>query len=319
MTESWEQRRVQYLLEATTLAPTVKIAHHIRLEGGLHIPPRTIEDLELVLVTEGEGEYVLPEGSFRYGPGSLIVTPPHQRHAYRGGGRAMTHYALHLEPGPSWVANCLEGLRATAAAGGWEAFAREGRFQAVLKYRDGMAGAEVLIPPHTASFPDAARSLFDDAVSLRGEHKLEALASTALRLSSTVLSILALVVEACSAPPKRTQTRLARAAALIDERYGEDLSAADLAKEAGYAQNYFSGAFARAYGLSPMEYLVSRRVSQARLFLFSTTLPIKEIAFRCGFTDPYYFTKVFTKRTGLCPTRYRALARPDREVPTGEG
>ena len=74
----------------------------------------------------------------------------------------------------------------------------------------------------------------------------------------------------------------------------------------------------KAYGLSPMEYLASRRVAQARILLFSTTLSIKEIAFRCGFSDPYYFTKVFTKRTGLCPTRYRALARPDRSVSSEE-
>ncbi|MDP3178020.1 MAG: AraC family transcriptional regulator [Spirochaetaceae bacterium] len=286
-----------YYLDAIGFSPLVHLAHFVRSEFGLDIPSRVIEDLELVLVTEGEGDYFLPDRVVRYGPGSLIVTPPFQEHSYRSLGTPMAHFALHFDPQAGWG----ESHRREGQAG---------RFSAELRYRDATSGASVLVPHHIPRFPDAAGDLFADVVARWEECRLELLASARLRLAATVHGILAMVVEACSSGGERGSARLARAAALIDARLAESLTTQELAAAAGYSPTYFTAVFGRAYGLSPMEYLASRRVARARELLATTNLAVKEIAARCGYPDPYYFSRVFAGRCGLCPTRYRALASP---------
>jgi transcriptional regulator GlxA family with amidase domain len=54
-----------------------------------------------------------------------------------------------------------------------------------------------------------------------------------------------------------------------------------------------------------MAYLRHRRVDAARLLLADVDLSIKEIAVRCGFDDPYHFSKVFHQIDGLSASDYR--------------
>jgi transcriptional regulator GlxA family with amidase domain len=58
-------------------------------------------------------------------------------------------------------------------------------------------------------------------------------------------------------------------------------------------------------GQTPMQYLRRVRIERARLMLGNVDLSIKEIAGRCGFDDPYHFSRVFHQVDGLPPTLYR--------------
>lgn len=290
---------MEYIIEARTLSPETHIAHRHRNPAGLSIAPRIIEDFEFVLITEGSGEYVHPGGTIRFEAGGLILTPPYLRHAYRQTGRAVEHYALHFDPSPGY------SMRFRGDAAAWDD-------PASVRFTDERNGTSVPLPTYMPGFKEAAEGLFQDVVTRHEEFRRDLIASASLRLAEAVLGILALVVETCAKTPKRLSSRggLARAAAIMDSRYAEELSVPALAEEAGYAANYFSVEFARSYGLSPVEYLRERRVARAKELLRSADHSVKEIAALVGFEDPYYFSKVFSKRTGLSPTRYRALAKP---------
>jgi transcriptional regulator GlxA family with amidase domain len=56
---------------------------------------------------------------------------------------------------------------------------------------------------------------------------------------------------------------------------------------------------------TPYDYLLERRFAQAKSLLQSTNLLIKEIAFRCGFTDEHYFSDLFKRKCGTTPREYR--------------
>ena len=76
--------------------------------------------------------------------------------------------------------------------------------------------------------------------------------------------------------------------------------------------DYLNKLFKREVGHSPHEYLVGIRMRKACSLLSSQTLGrlnIKEISDQCGFTDPLYFSRMFRKRLGLSPSRYRLLAQ----------
>jgi len=63
--------------------------------------------------------------------------------------------------------------------------------------------------------------------------------------------------------------------------------------------------FRRRFGISPGEYLSSRRIQAGMSLLGSTGLSVKEIAAQCGFTSADYFTKVIRRTAGSPPTLLR--------------
>ena len=59
-------------------------------------------------------------------------------------------------------------------------------------------------------------------------------------------------------------------------------------------------------GVSPAEFLRESRLKRAESHLLTTDLPVKEIAYSCGFSDLNYFGKCFKASTALTPSAYRA-------------
>jgi len=62
-------------------------------------------------------------------------------------------------------------------------------------------------------------------------------------------------------------------------------------------------------GLSPNEYIFTIRVNKAKNELSYTDKPIQMISYECGFSSPYYFSRCFSKSTGMSPSKYRTLTR----------
>jgi len=76
----------------------------------------------------------------------------------------------------------------------------------------------------------------------------------------------------------------------------------------GYTDNHFRKLFREETGVTPTEFVTIRRIDKAKdLFrLFQDRIPIKEIAWQCGYQDPYYFSRQFKKHTGVSPQQFVA-------------
>jgi AraC-like DNA-binding protein len=111
-------------------------------------------------------------------------------------------------------------------------------------------------------------------------------------------------------PPVATLSVPARGRVLdfIEEHLAARLSLADLAEVAGTGVRQFSRAFRRATGQSPHQYLLHRRVERAR-GLIAEGRPLAEVALHCGFGDQSQLTRVFARRVGTTPARYRDARR----------
>jgi len=59
--------------------------------------------------------------------------------------------------------------------------------------------------------------------------------------------------------------------------------------------------------MTPNRYLVTRKVEYAKKLLLSKELSVTAVAELCGFSDVYYFSKVFRKETGIAPSLYRGI------------
>ena len=58
-------------------------------------------------------------------------------------------------------------------------------------------------------------------------------------------------------------------------------------------------------GKSPSQFIRSYRLGKAKAFVLTTGMPIAEIAYRSGFSDPAYFSRMFKLEFGLSPTEMR--------------
>src|SRR3954452_13300810 len=117
-------------------------------------------------------------------------------------------------------------------------------------------------------------------------------------------------------PPSR---HLLRAKDLVDARYFEPLTVADLARAARLSRAHFSQEFRRAFGESPHAYLLTRRLERAAALLRRTDRSVADICMAVGLRSVGSFTTSFTRTYGLSPMVYRATfpsAVADALVPT---
>ena len=83
------------------------------------------------------------------------------------------------------------------------------------------------------------------------------------------------------------------------------LSLEEQMEQIPFSKNHFRRIFEQETGCPPKEYLTRLRISHAKELLRSTTLRINEICFLCGFSDPFYFSRIFRKYTGESPKDWR--------------
>ncbi len=91
----------------------------------------------------------------------------------------------------------------------------------------------------------------------------------------------------------------------MNEHYNDPLNRTQLATYAGWSPTYFSTLFKEQTGETPTQYLNKLRIDRAKQLLRSTSLPITQIAADVGFTDSFYFARIFAKATGFSPSEYR--------------
>lgn len=85
----------------------------------------------------------------------------------------------------------------------------------------------------------------------------------------------------------------------------ESISLDDMAEELGITRTYVSTLFTQHMGCGFVEYLNSVRVDRACSYLEQSYFKTYEIAYKVGFKDEKYFSKVFKKIKGVSPREYR--------------
>ena len=108
-------------------------------------------------------------------------------------------------------------------------------------------------------------------------------------------------------PPDR---HLLRARDLIDARYAERLDVDALARAAHASPAHFARSFRRAFGETPHQYLLTRRLERAASLLRTTDRSVAEICFLVGLRSVGSFTSSFGRAYGCSPLAYRAAHPP---------
>ena len=95
----------------------------------------------------------------------------------------------------------------------------------------------------------------------------------------------------------------------IDNHFKENLSLDQLAQLAHLNKYYLAHAFRREFGVSPINYLISRRIEESRFLLRETDHTLSLIAQILGFSSLSYFSQCFRRVEGVSPLEYRKARR----------
>jgi AraC family transcriptional regulator len=204
-------------------------------------------------------------------PGQLHVIPPGCRTAWKIGGE-LRFASVHVPRG-----------RIGRGADGRGAVVPAFRFA----FHDSFVGGCVDTLVNELQHPRAGGALYVDSVT-------EALILHLLRPGS---------------PDQRHsgagRQALARVRELIEARLESGVGLDELAAAAGISRSHLLRTFKAATGLTPHQYLVSRRVERAKEMLLRSDLPLADIALKAGFSNQSHFTGIFRALTGVTPLRFR--------------
>ncbi len=113
---------------------------------------------------------------------------------------------------------------------------------------------------------------------------------------------------------EHTSTIISVVVYYMQENVDGRLSLQDMSAYVGMSKSYFYRVFLREMGESPVEYFNRLKVQKACDYIMYSDMNIVQIAHTVGFSDPYYFSRVFSRIMGVPPTRFRAIARDELKL-----
>ena len=102
---------------------------------------------------------------------------------------------------------------------------------------------------------------------------------------------------------KNYNIRVKKAIKYIIEHYSEDLSVQAVGSKVGLSASYFGSIFKEETGTSFHQFLTKIRLNRAEDMLRSSEYNVSEVAWACGFSDPFYFSKVYKENSGISPSK----------------
>jgi AraC family transcriptional activator of pobA len=243
-----------------------------------HVHPRFAQ---IMIVTQGAGEMHVEGVEQPFRPGSVMMVPPHRIHGFR--------YDLDTQ---GWVLTIenhfLDDLLERAPA-----------LRMVLQTAgvfDLDLGVLDRLEPEIAKLEQ----------ELRGEQVGSAIASEIHLLAVLLILFRHWPMAAPPTAPGHGRADLVeRYRALLETRFREQPSVADMAQLLGVSVAQLRLACGEMAGLSPLAILHERLLAEARRYLAYTALPVAQISDELGFSEASYFTRFFVKETGETPTAWR--------------
>ena len=244
--------------------------------GGI-CGPRTQRDYQLVVIHRGGLDLRLDGEEIAVAPGQALLLEPNHREYFVFSCTQETHHSwCSVKPSsvPVKMRGCLGSLRKPAPFGS--------HLAALLK----LGRAAFACSP--------AEKVLEDGYCLG--------------LGLALLSGFALAAQTGGVASNSSDEALARMEDFVSREYARPLQLADMATAAGVSRQHLLKLLRERRQPTPTDYLFEKRLEAAVDLLSHTGLTIGEIADRCGFANPFHFSRKFRQAFGQSPRAWRAQA-----------
>lgn len=242
--------------------------------GDWHSVPHTHNHVELFYIVGGKGQFLIEDQLYPVNANNLVIINPNVTH---------TEISLNAQP-LEYIVLGIEGIELATGENSNGQFCILDHFESVeisTCLRNILREMELKSP----GYEDICQAFMEILI---------------IRLMrNTDLSV-------PEEPPVSTGNRqCAVVRRYIDLHFKEPLSLELLAEEAHMNKYYLSHAFKREYGVSPINYMISRRIEESKYLLAETDLSMSQIAQLLGFSSLSYFSQVFRRTQSVTPMEYR--------------
>ncbi|NOV01764.1 response regulator transcription factor [Paenibacillus planticolens] len=140
----------------------------------------------------------------------------------------------------------------------------------------------------------------DEVISISNDYP------SLLRNTSFLFENVFLQIEHTEPSPKIVKDIMEQVDAYFQRHMSDEISVNDIADRVNLNLSYLSREFKKYKGITPIEYLTQLRIDKAKQLLADeSNLKFKDIAPLVGFSNQYYFSRVFKFITGITPTEYK--------------
>ena len=273
-----DKTRFEYLDHLTKEIPI--IFHHDTEKNCAFSHPHWHPNVELLLVTGGEGFCLVGQETYELRPGNLIIVNSNFPHAIRA--RGIINYDCLIVDTEFCTQNDIPTEKL--------------RFESL-----------VISEKAAALYQNVVQEISSDS-GFRQAGIRAAVLNLMLYLSRNHLD-----------NANRGQIRTAAneniklAMGYIQSHLDQKLTLDEIAAEVGLSKYYFLREFKSATAMTPVEYINLVRCENAKKLLLKKKYAIHEVAQKCGFTNDSYFSKVFRHYNGLLPSEY--VKEQDTAIP----
>ena len=263
-----------------TIRGTAKLlnAASARYGGDWHSVPHTHNHLELFYIVGGKGQFLIQDQLYPVNANNLVIINPNVTH---------TEVSLNAQP-LEYIVLGIEGIELQPNA------SSNGQFSIL----DQFESAEITgclrnilreMEQKNTGYEDICQAYMEILI-------IRLMRNTALAIPSEAHAI-------------STNRQCAAVRRYIDLHFKESLTLEQLAEEGHMNKYYLSHAFKREYGVSPINYMISRRIEESKYLLAETDLSMSQIAQLLGFSSLSYFSQVFHRTQDISPKEYRQSQR----------
>lgn len=287
------------------LAPYIRLVQHIEDNDEYRVPSRIIYDNEIILVVDGDCDYLVEGREYRLVPGDLLFMPPHVEHSCQvRTGSHFHYYAVHFD---------------------WVYLGEPNDFSVddIYLSPDYRQAPFIPLEEELTSRPVVELDDFSFPLILKtkGRHEYERILAamfatytgnhfgSMVELRADMLKVLGLAVKEQvnekglkSAHPDAE--RISRVLDWVALHSSEALSVQDLAAVANLSPGHFRVRFKEATGRAPLEFVAEVRMDRARVLLRNGDLSVGQVAEAVGYPDIHYFSLLFKKMEGISPKKF---------------
>ncbi|MCL2244838.1 MAG: AraC family transcriptional regulator [Treponema sp.] len=234
---------------------------------------RVLPEFQLVYITRGEGIFTCDDNTYQVKPGSVMLLLPGLKHKYK---------PLH-ETGWNeyWV-----GFKGVF----FLRLLEEGRFSpANIFFQTGLHNSII-------SF---FNQIFDEVRSQKPLYQF--------KTSALILSLLAEILtrERRMEQPNYYEEIIAKAKHLMESNVYSAINVPVISDQLGISASRLNEIFKTYTSMTPYQYYIQIKIHRAESLLEQENISVKDAAYRMGFDDQYYFSRLFKNKTGISPSDWK--------------
>lgn len=245
-----------------------------RYGGDWHSVPHTHTHTELFFIVSGKGQFLIQEQLFPVDISSLVIINPNVIH---------TEVSLNAQP-LEYIVLGLEGVELATSKNSNGQFCILNHFESA-EISSCLRNILREMEQKSTGYEDVCQAFMEILI-------IRLMRSTSLAVPEEPQMI-------------SGNRQCAAVRRYIELHFKEALTLEQLAEEAHMNKYYLSHAFKREYGVSPINYMISRRIEESKYLLAETDLSLSQIAQLLGFSSLSYFSQVFRRTQTISPLEFR--------------